>query len=191
MIRAPSLMPGPRVRRLKRKGRLRLWSRACVGAALAVGLIIPGVRLAAGDGGVSPDAVGDAELRLSDLMAQRDALRVVHASSASTLRAAKAASDHPDWSILIAHIADLAGESVTLASLTLEPDAADQGFDLRVRGDGATQQDVARFVLGLEQTGIFASTRIESSGGVLGGGRVPFSVLCLIRPDEAPPGGPG
>jgi hypothetical protein len=191
MIRAPSLMPAPRVRRLKRRGRLRLWSRACITAALAVGLIVPGVRLTAGEGAVSSDAIADAELRLSDLIAQRDALRVVHAGSASTLRAAKAAADHPDWSILIAHIADLAGESITLAALTLEPEAGDKGFDLRVRGDGATQQDVARFVLGLEQTGIFASTRIENSGGVLGGGRVPFSVLCLIRPDETPAGGPG
>lgn len=191
MIRAPSLIPAPRVKRLQRRGRVRLWSRACIGAALLVGLIIPGVRLTAGEGGLSPEAITDAENRLSDLIAQRDALRVVHASSASTLRAAKAASDHPDWSILIAHIADLAADSVTLASLTLEPDDADKGFDLRVRGDGASQQDVARFVLGLEQTGIFTSTRIENSGGVLGGGRVPFSVLCLIRPDETPAGGPG
>lgn len=191
MIRAPSLVPAPRVFLRKKKRRVRGW-----GAALAL-LVLTGsagtalARVWISDpNAASNDDIADAERLLDELAAQRDTLRIRAAAAAATLRAARAASDHPDWSILLAYISDLCGERITLNSFTLEPVPDSDGFDIRIRGSGRSQQDVAVFVLGLEDAGVFSSTRLEQSGGQITDAGVPFTVVCLIR-TARPAGGAG
>lgn len=191
MIRAPSLVPAPRVFLRKKRRRLHGW-----GAVLALLVLVGSTGAALARVWVSdPNAatnedIADAERLLEELAAQRDALRIRAAGAAATLRAARAAADHPDWSILLAYISDLCGDRITLSSFSLDPETDGDGFDIRIQGNGRTQQDVAVFVLGLEDAKVFSTTRLEQSGGRATEAGIPFTVVCLIRTTR-PAGGPG
>jgi hypothetical protein len=188
MINAPSLIPAQRVLRRKRRARSRLWAAALGALAIAGAAGSVGARAWLLDrDGVSSSELQAAETRLADLTTQRSTLLQEWSANAATLRAVRAASDHPDWSILLAFVAKLGADRVTLDLFSLEPASGAEGFDIRVEGVGRTQQDVARFVLGLETAGVFSSTRLERSGAEEARDGVPFSVVCLIRPE--PPGG--
>ena len=72
-----------------------------------------------------------------------------------------------------------------------QTDRGETGYNLRIRGVGRSQQDVASFVLGLDRSGVFASTRLEKSGGKRSDSGVAFSVACEIRPRGHTPGSAG
>ncbi|MBZ0171972.1 MAG: hypothetical protein K8E66_06295, partial [Phycisphaerales bacterium] len=146
MIRAPSLIPAPRLVRRKTQRRVRGWTGVIVLTALLGGAGSVAARSWAVDPqGATTADVNEAEQRLADQTHARDALRAEAASAAATLHAVSAASDHADWSILLAYIARLCGDRITLGSLILEPGADGDGFDLRIQGQGRAQQDIAAF----------------------------------------------
>jgi len=180
MIRAVSLMPAPIVLRRKRDARVRAWAAVCI-AAGALGLLIAaGTRqLLAGPGAVSAAQLQSAESSLNELVQQREKMRGEAVAAAATLAAVRAAADHPDWSLLLAFLSDACGDRVTLSEFTLEPADDDTGFDITIAGSGRTQQDVARFILTLERSGVFSSTRLVGTGA--SNGRVTFNTTCAIR----------
>lgn len=189
MIRAVSLIPAPLVRQRRKDRRVRAWAVACAGA-VAVGIAAPALVRAAVIDPHAPSAadLASASAALADLNGQRETLRARALGAAATLRAVRVASDHPDWSILLAFISDRCGDRVSLSSFTLEPDAGGAGFDVRLEGAGLTQPDVAGLMLALEQSGVFASTRLNGAGATEEGGPVRFSATCLIRPAGAEAG---
>ncbi len=209
MILAPSLIPKPRVIHHERIRRTRGWAGVVVLAGL-LGVVgsIAGRSWVANSGGTSVQSVLAAEQKLNDLTNMRDALNAQAAAQSATLRAATAISSHADWSILLAYIAKLGAERITLEQLSLRPmppappvqgQSAEntentennkerlEGYDLHIEGFGRSQQDIAAFVLGLDRSGVFASTKLEKSGGAASGKGVPFSILCQIRPKETGP----
>lgn len=185
MIVAPSLIPAPRLVRRKVRLRVRGWTGVVVLAGLLGGAGVAAVsRWTQDPQAASPLHLAQAEQRLASQTAKRDALRAEAASAAATLHAVLAATSHADWSILLAYIAKLCGEDITLGNLVLEPEPGESGFDLRIEGEGRSQKSIAAFVLGLERSGVFSETRLENSGGARAGSGIPFSVTCLIRPDS-------
>ena len=209
MILAPSLIPRPRVIHHARIRRIRGWAGVIVlTGLLGVAGSIAGRSWVAGSGWPSAQSVLAAEQKLRDLTNKRDALNARAASQAATLRAATAISSHADWSILLAYIAKLGAERISLDRFSLRPvpaardtentgnatdtvstGGADEagGYDVHIEGRGRSQQDIAAFVLGLDRSGVFASTRLEKSGGTATGDGVPFSILCRIRPANTRP----
>jgi Tfp pilus assembly protein PilN len=187
MIRAPSLIPAPRVIGRKKSRRIRAWV-ACVGLTAALGA---GGTVLARASISDPNAASESDLetaraRLDELTAERDALRARLADAAATLRAARVAGDHPDWSILLAYVADLCGERIQLSTFALTPRTEADGFNVRIEGAAPSQQATARFVIGLEESGVFSGVRIERSGGLENAAGVPFSVVGVIRTGPPP-----
>lgn len=210
MILAATLIPRPRVVRLERIKRIRFWVGVVVlTASLGIAGTLAGRSWVSDSGGVSTSSLLAAQQRLNDLTSQRDALNARAASQAATLRAATAVSGHADWSILLAYIAKLGAGRITLDHMTLEPVSNSDGenpagapevekpaqhmerYDLRIHGVGNSQQDVAAFVLGLDRSGVFTSTRLEKSGGERADAGVAFSVACEIRPRTREPSATG
>lgn len=192
MIEAASLIPLPRLRRQTRLRRRRLWIRAVVLTALAGAAASFAARsLAVDPGAATPEMIAEARQRLDDRTAQRDALRTNAAAVAATYHAVSYASDHPDWSILLAYVAQLCGDQIALTSLVLEPmKDAPGAFTVNITGIGRTQTGIAAFVLALENSGVFTSTRLDGSGGRFDAGGTPFSVTCLINPNGVKPDAP-
>ncbi len=188
MILAPTLIPKPRVIHHERIRRIRKWSGVAVLTALLGGAGSFAARSWVTEtGGITIQTLMAAELRVNDLTHQRDMLAAEADSQAATLRAATAISAHADWSILLAYIAKLGANRITLEKFSLEPAEGTEGYDVHISGLGRSQQDIAAFVLGLDRSGVFASTRLEKSGGGERESGVPFSVGCEIRPEGHTP----
>lgn len=181
MIDAVSLIPAPTIRRRRKEHHAKLWTVVCLCVGLLGVAVTAGVRAFA----VSPDAVTNDEVAqaraaLNTLVVRKEEMLAEAAAAEKTHRAALRAANHPDWSILLAFVSDLCADRVMLTSFTLDPTENDTGFDIGIVGVGRTQNDVANFVLGLEGSGVFQTTRLNGAGGASTEG-VMFSATCLIR----------
>lgn len=196
-----NLIPLQRIRARQRRRRVRWWALGCgaYGAVLlAVGAGSILLRDAAADGAAVRIAELDARIQASE--ASLAAVRLELAQRRAVLRVNEAVSDQPDWSILLALLAEKVGEGVALESCELTPQAAPAAADgkpsaaapalykLSVRGFGRDQGAVSAFVLGLEESRLFDHVKLLETKRtpLLAGEAVSFTVECeLVESPEA------
>lgn len=192
-----NLIPSERKFARARRTRIRrwLWAGGVYALALAGALVWARYRL-----GVEPDAI-DARLvavagDIQSAERKAESLRAVLAAAKKELAASRAVTDHPDWSILLGLVSGLREGEIVLDSCELAPiepvpGAAPTGrrYLLRLGGIGREQPDIPRFVLRLEQTGLFERVAIvDSRARSVGEAEVHgFRVECTLRD----PGGVG
>ncbi len=157
----------PKERRLarRRRARARLW----VGVGTTNGSLWVGAAVAA----IVVFTTDNRSLRaeLSDVADEVDksqitvtGLRADLVEATAALQASQAVGRQPDWSVLLALLADSLGESVVLRSCKLTPmggrDGAGEVIKLEVSGLAQSQQAVAQVILRLEQTPLFRSVKL-------------------------------
>ncbi len=187
-----NLMPRHRLIATRRRARLRAWTTglAAYVAVLAVGFLAAG-RIASASAGDVPRMVEDAraQARTGELASKK--LRAEVSTLSTRLSAARAISQHPDWSVLLGIIAGLRGDDLVLSTIDLSPAApppkASPGrpamYSLRLAGASRNHASVTAFVLRLESTGLFESvmltdTRASESDGEA---RVSFQLRCTLN----------
>ncbi|HWE93454.1 MAG TPA: hypothetical protein VG269_05715 [Tepidisphaeraceae bacterium] len=182
-MRSVNLIPAPR-RDAKRLRRHMRWCMAACGAcATAVIVAAVGCRVIWGGGEPGLDrqlTIAEEEVRRADasFAAARTELAAANAAAAADRQIA----GQPDWSLLLALVADRAGKEVVLKSLAVGPRpgpaievkpipvpgkgaspavaAPPRGLVLTASGLGKSQPAVTQFVLRLERTGLFARVRL-------------------------------
>jgi hypothetical protein len=138
---------------------------------------------------------------LRSLGRQTRSLRFEAAEVSRKLADARTAHQHPDWSLLLAMLADSLADEVVLERCSLAPaekteDAAaadrlaqasptdffNQRFRFELGGYARSQMAVSRFTLRLEKAGLFDQVRLvkTSRQSFLGGEAVAFQLECLL-----------
>ena len=218
--RTPSinLIPRRRIEARQRRGRVRIWIIA-MSAYVLTSTAVAGALNVAWD---------RAERRVTDELERlRGQASVVEEEigliqpqlieAALQLKAGRAVSEQPDWSLLLALLGATRGEEIVLERVALipiqvdagEPAAGESGgagsaggspgakavepvtpridYRLEISGLGLTQQAVSRYLLRMEQTGLFDRVRpIDTSISPFGNERVvSFRAECLIGGGEA------
>ncbi len=186
MNHAASVIPAPRrTARLLARRRL-LWIGVNAGTLIVggiAGLLVRSVLLSGG--GVSPGALDAARGRLESIVGEQKSLAEELRTVESRLLSHAEATQHPDWSILLAYISRVAGDEVALDELTLEPGEPPAAFTLAIRGNAVSQNAVTAFVLALEQSGVFTSTALLRSGRTPAG-TYAFAITCRIGGTSTP-----
>ena len=122
----------------------------------------------------------------AQLAAEQAGIRTVTSAnrrSEAVLKAASIASDHPDWSIVLAMLAQSRGDGVKLEQVSMTPvTGKSRGMMFKVTGVGATRIEVASFVANLEEQGLFDSVvAVETRAKERGESReYSFELSCEI-----------
>ncbi|HEY7088394.1 MAG TPA: PilN domain-containing protein [Tepidisphaeraceae bacterium] len=196
--RGVNLIPSTRREARHRRTRLRCWIGAGIAWAGLVASVCVGVHLSllgndytatAGELTGVREHVSDLNNRLAET--RRDLMRAeVGRQTAQTL------SDQPDWSLLLSILGQAVGDEVVLRELQLKPlsdpksIASQRGFEVQLRGFSRSQPQVSRFVLRLQQVGLFDEVKLQRTGRepVLNTSAVTFDINCTIQQDGAQPG---
>lgn len=189
----------PKARRRAQAGRRRMqrWGWACGGYTAAVCLAIlavagplgPHDRRDLGEQTAVHQRIGDVGHEVAQLRKRLDRDR-------SRLEALEAIESQPDWSLLLALLADLrAGEVVlTSCSLFAEPLAdaeserpSSRRHRLRLEGIGRDQDAVTRFVVRMEGVPVFDEVNFVQwrRETYLGADRTAFTVTCVATAGDA------
>ena len=174
-----NFIPVDRRRRMRTYRRLVIWGGIC-GAWIL--MLAVAVSLAHAMYGVDDQFIDDelsAAARRQDKDQQRiNALTRTIAAATADLEARKATGDQPDWSVLLALLAEQLGDNVVLSQCDLSAhgvtgERPPQGgphvtlnrrqFRLTVTGYGRMQADVSRFVLSLEKVKLFRKIKLLGS----------------------------
>ncbi|MHC4448085.1 MAG: PilN domain-containing protein [Planctomycetota bacterium] len=160
-----NLIPIERREARRRRARTRLW----VGVGTTYGSLWMGAAVAA----VVVFTTDNRSLRaeLADVAREVDqsevttgGLRDDLVEAKAALEASRAVGTQPDWSVLLALLADSLGEDVVLRSCKLTPlgsrDGAGEVIKLEVGGLARSQQAVAQVILRLEETPLFRSVKL-------------------------------
>lgn len=193
------LSPARRLARVRRR-RISRWS---AGLTLYVALLA-GVWIAVHVGGSGADRTVAAELEavrgeMEEARATIQALRPELVEARNVLAASRAVGNQPDWSLLLSVLAGLLDEQTVLSDFQIEPatgepwragrarradakDTAHGPYRLQLDGFGQSQRAVQRYVLRLEQTGLFeqvmlVDTRTASFGD---DEAIAFRVTCQL-----------
>jgi len=209
MTPAVNLIPLQRRRAKARRARARAWF--VIGGGYAAVLIIAGAAMLL----LMSPAESTGDLRKASTEIERSnqqvtAIRLVLAEAQQTLASARAVSDQPDWSILLAVIADSRGDELVLNRIDVAP-AKDEAppvgpvappssvqtvglapkpvsraaakADVRLAGIGRSQAAVAQFVLQLESTDLFEHVWLlqTTRQDYLGDEAFAFELDCPLR----------
>ncbi|MDB5301979.1 MAG: hypothetical protein JWO87_3642 [Phycisphaerales bacterium] len=181
-MRSINLIPAPRRDAKRRRGHLRWCAAGCGGFSGAVLLAAIACRVLWGGGEPGLDrqlTIAQEEVRRADaaFTEARNELASVNAANAADRQIA----GQPDWSLLLALVADRAGNEVVLRSLSVTPrpveiiaakpapaagkpapppPAPSRSLMLMASGLGKSQPAVTQFALRLEKTGLFSRVRL-------------------------------
>jgi Tfp pilus assembly protein PilN len=182
-----NLIPAFRRDARRRRRHLRVSALACGAYAvlLACGLVAAHVLWDAGAvpaGGAAPleQQLAAADDDVRRLTRDAEQTREELARTRASLEASRTIGGQPDWSVLLALLAETTGDDVVLRSVSVAPPLAAVAAPatpavtgtakppaevvLELAGVGQTQLAVSRHVLRLEQTGLFAKvTLIDTS----------------------------
>lgn len=189
MNHAISFIPEPRYIALLKRRRRTVWVviNAC---AVALGMTLSLAARAAllGDERVSPGAVTAAQAKLRAAQAERAAVLTELRAVEARLLAHAEATEHPDWSILLGYISRVGEGSVSLDGFVLEPADWDNVYLVGLTGQAMSQNDVTRFLLSLEGSGVFSATNLMRSG-MTQNNTYAFAIVCRIGtpPPPEPP----
>jgi Tfp pilus assembly protein PilN len=211
-----NLIPLHRRRTKARRARARLWF--VIAGTYAVALLIGGAALMLTSAAEPTKDLRKASSEIERSNQQLTAIRVVLAEAQQTLASARAVSDQPDWSILLAVLAKSQGDDVVLNRCDLAPVKDDAlppappvappvqtvglaakppvprsagRADLRLSGLGRSQAAVAQFVLQLESTDLFEHVSLlqTTRQDYLGDEAFAFELDCPLRGRTSSGGG--
>ena len=88
----------------------------------------------------------------------------------------------PDWSLLLAALAEERGDGVSLTSCAVDEIDKGEGVRVTVSGLSLAQSDVQAFVIALEQTGLFDEVVLLDTRRAMSGGseRLSFNIAAAI-----------
>jgi hypothetical protein len=210
LMKSVNLIPGPRLAAKRRRVHLRRCvAGCCAWAVLAAGAA--GAAQVTW-GGVDPGTDASLEKLARDIDDAGRATGAVNAelsAAESTLRAKRRIADQPDWSLLLAILAGQTGDEVVLkgcnlrvaatpaptppvlparpgagqvpvAAGALQPTA--HRFTVNASGVAKSQLAVTKFVLRLEQTGLFARVTLldTTREAFVDGEAIGFRVECWL-----------
>ncbi len=169
---AVNLIPIRRLRLRRRAGRMHRWAAVASGYAALWLAAFAATRLVS--------AADDRELTegLARMQGLGDRARATVAGLESELREAKAGLEaslavgrQPDWSVLLALLAEVLGDEVVLRSVRLEPLAAEAGrsgaaagaIRVELSGIARTHHAATRFVLRLDSIPLFIGLKLTDT----------------------------
>jgi len=203
---AINLIPADWRRAQRDRRRAHAWLAICILLAVLSGVVCVGFQLAGSDDRAAAQA---ALLASNDRYAKAQAaLRDAKARAArveKALLASQAVGEHPDWSVLLTHLAESRGDDTRLESVSLlgvqadqpargkqarKPDAAPARatqFRVVVTGAARTQMGATALALRLERAGLLdgvrlLTTRPRKTGD---GELIEFTIEAALRPRPA------
>lgn len=205
-IRGVNLLPLARRRAARRRLRTRLW--AAVGAAWAgtiIAVYIPFAATKQREDAAIEGGMAQVSQRIDSATKILAALRSQNLAAVTTLTAARAVADHPDWGVLLDMLGRTRGEGIVLERVELTPVSPSSaraqapadpavphsgGLAIGIEGAGESPSAVTEFTLKLERSGLFDRvTLLETKARSLrGSDRTSFKLQCTIGPAE--PGSP-
>jgi Tfp pilus assembly protein PilN len=182
-----NLLPAHRQSALQRRRAIRRWT-LINGVYLGL-LLMAGVAYAYGT--LSPRSPGEAASNLNELNSTLVSVRQQTTALNINLRAAQEITERPDWSILLAVLADSLGDDVVLEAVDV-PAPADpagplpQPQRLRLVAQAQSQAAATQFVLRLEALRLFSRVQLEKTTTTTarGGTGVRFQVNCRFAEDH-------
>ncbi len=160
-----NLVPMERRLARRRRARTRLW--VGVGAtygSLWVGAAVAAIVVFTTDNRSLRADLSDGAREVDKSQVTVSGLRADLVEATAALEASQAVGRQPDWSVLLALLADSLGEAVVLRRCKLTPmgghDGAGEVIKLEVGGLAQSQQAVAQVILRLEQTPLFRSVKL-------------------------------
>lgn len=195
-----NLIPKSRREEQARRRRLRRWAKGLpVYGGLLLAAYVACWVLSGDDREASAAQLRSAIDRIRRASDEIQSLRRKIEVTQRQITTARAAAKHPDWSLLLTMLADRLGDDVVLSRCRLEPVEADgsgpdagpegrpgpdghESYLLHLSGLAKTQAAASRFVLRLEQTGLFDSVRLVRTErkGFGDGQAVAFELVCHI-----------
>ena len=200
-----NLIPAHRILAMQRRIRVRLWMRID-SICICVLLIICAVAMPLFD--QSATSVADElvflDKKSTDMNRSISALLPELSEAKLTLDASRAMQKQPDWSVLLALLANLQGDQIVMRNVQTKPmggghvaaggsevvsaeeisAAGDNrsGYQLVLGGMGKTQNAISQFVLRLEQCGLFERVRVIMTNreGFMSDHAVSFELLCTM-----------
>lgn len=198
-----NLLPTARRDAVVRLARTRKWI-----VGISIGTAIAAASLAGGRATWPDDRnqLRNQELTLES--AQADLLQLVSSlkeevdHKLDALHAANEIGDEPDWSILLALIADRTGKKVVLTLVAIEPTASPAtpstkatnaqtqqqppSISLVLSGIGTSAHQVSLYSVRLEELGLFERVVIEQSSRSPTGqlGSIMFTIRCRLLGEE-------
>ena len=187
-----NLIPEPRRLAQERRGRVQAWM-ATTGVMLAV--VAAGCAwslLSIVDSG-SKERQELTELggRIEQLEGEVKAKQVALSDASARLRATLVVTLEPDWSLLMAMLADELKDDAALESFRLVPVESEEGQEVRrpnylvmLTGVARTQEGVSSYVLNLEELGLFDQVTLKESSRrkVKDEEVVVFNLQCELTP---------
>jgi hypothetical protein len=185
-----NLIPSAHLLARRRRRRMRVWSVIC-GAygftLLAVTLVMKAAWTF--DDQAMSDQINRTSATIQAAERSTAELRSQLAESMKQLEASRAVSVQPDWSVLLAMLSQVRGESIVLNRVSVQPldpppqaaapvkaaagkpaaaasmSAAPRRLDYRldILGQGLTQNDVSQFALRLEETQLLSRVGLKES----------------------------
>ena len=145
-----------------------------------------------GDVQALQDQLGELEAELAQVQSQQNAITPRLNEQRLVLVAERSITDQPDWSRLLSHLADdLLGDRIVLKSCTLAPvdgpvetEALNTAtLSLKLTGYARTTRDASRFVLRLEESGLFDTVKLVNTNlePYLGSEAIGFSINCVMQ----------
>jgi Tfp pilus assembly protein PilN len=178
-----NLIPAYRVEAARRRKHIHAWSVSCV----AYGLLCLGVyalcawQWSEGGGLAASLEAASTDIAVSSRAAVK--LRGQLAEAQSRLQAEQSIATEPDWSVLLALLADLVGDDVVLNDCRLAPASEKSEFtSLTIRGFARTQTSVSTFALRLEGVNLFDQVKLIKSNRetYMNADAVSFEMECTL-----------
>jgi Fimbrial assembly protein (PilN) len=195
-----NLLPTARRDALARLIRVRRWTVSLGTGTAVLAVVLAGARAAWPDERTRLRTEQTAlEAMRDDLMAQVSSLKIEVRQKSEALRAASKIGDEPDWSILLALVADRTQRHIVLTSLSLEPSERSPDTPastptsseppsraLVLDGVGTSAHQVSLFSVRLEQLGLFERVVIEKSERSQTGqlGSIAFTIRCRLPQED-------
>ncbi|MBT8484518.1 MAG: hypothetical protein HKO59_00465 [Phycisphaerales bacterium] len=164
-----NLIPAARLRRASVQRHLRAWITTWSSLALflLVAFFVAG-GISANDDRTLTEQITVATNTIEQGQIETTRLRSAIEHSMTVLRANRAVGVQPDWSILLALVAEALGDEMVIRECRLVAQPArdeETGNDLTltISGIGRTQQDISQFVLRMDKLTLFRRVRLTDT----------------------------
>jgi len=198
-----NLIPRARRQQTRRRVHQRRWIKASAGYGLFIGIALVVARLvSATDAGAIDQRIASANATITTDRASVVGLRRQLREAATLLKAQYAVQGQPDWGVLLALLAEAAGDDVVLRECRLQhltgglgsganPRGAVSGSRvetgipptyLELGGLGRSQGTVTQFVLRMDEIRLFKKVKLQDTRREpFGDGHaIAFRVVCLL-----------
>jgi len=193
-----NLIPAAHLRARQRRRRVQWWIRGAAAYALVLTALYAVCQTVSGHGDRALAAeLADADQQITATQSEMKSLLPKLTEAHHTLEASRAVVEQPDWSILLAMLAQTLDEQIVLQRCALggpdaktarQADTAGPGeYVLALSGVGRSQTDVSQFVLRLERSGLFQQVKLVQTAVTtfLAAPAVRFELACHFGDAES------